>query len=418
MGLTITEKILAQKSGKASVKPGEILKVIPDFTYSHDYAVLVIKAFNNMGASNVINKDKVGICLDHKVPADSAKEANDHLKVRKFIKEQGISNFYDVGVGIAHQVMIEEGHIKPGALVLATDSHTPMGGAVGALAIGVGETELGYVWATGNIWLKVPESIKITVSGKLEDGVNVKDIAIKLISSYGPDYANYQAIEFTGNGLQHFTMADRLSLSNMMVEMGVKNCFFPVDDITIRYFDSIGVKDYKQITADDDAVYSKEISINCSEIEPMVSLPGGLDKSALVSEVSEQEIHQAFLGSCTSGRLQDLRTAASVLKGRKINPKVRLLVVPASRKQFIEAVDDGSIKILADAGATILPTGCAVCHGGHQGVLGDNEVCISSSNRNFKGRMGNPLSFIYLASPETVAASAITGKITDPRNFI
>lgn len=418
MGQTFAEKILSLKSSKEKVIPGEILEISPDLTMSHDYTALVARQIREMGAKKVWDPDKIFICLDHRVPADNAKEANDHALVRQFVREQGIRNFYEAGKGIAHQVIVEEGYALPGMVILGSDSHTPSYGAVSSFSTGIGETEMAFVWATGKIWLMVPETTRINLMGKFGLGVYAKDLALKIIADLGAEGCNYQAVEFGGEAVSALSMSERYTLSNMSAEMGAKIGVFEFDEVTKGYLEGRARGGYRVIAPDPNATYARQLEFKLNDLMPMVAVPGGVDRGKPISSIGEVRIHQAFLGSCTNARLDDLEIAASILKGKKIDSQVRLIVVPVSRAVELEAARKGILATLLEAGGMLLPPGCAVCHGGHQGVLADGETCISASNRNFVGRMGNRNSFIYLASPATVAASAITGKITDPREFL
>lgn len=418
MGQTFAEKILSLKTGRAKVTPGEILEVFPDLVMSHDYAALVIRQLREMGAARVWDAEKIFICLDHRVPADSSREANDHALVRRFVKEQGIRRFYDAGHGVSHQVIVEEGYALPGMVILGSDSHTPSYGAVSAFATGIGETEMAFVWATGKTWLMVPETTKINLRGKFGRGVYAKDLILKIIADLGAEGCNYQAVEFSGEAAGRLTISERYTLCNMSVEMGAKIGFFNFDETTRQFLKGRAQGDYVEISPDADAAYAREIGVQLDDLGPMVALPGAVDRGVPVSSLAEVQVHQAFLGSCTNARLDDLEIAARILRGRKIKPGVRMIVVPVSRTVELMAAQKGYLQTFLEAGAMLLPPGCAVCHGGHQGVLADGEVCISATNRNFVGRMGNRNADIYLASPATVAASAVKGKIADPREFL
>lgn len=418
MGATFAQKILAIKAGLKEVSSGDIVEVKPDFTYSHDYTVLVLKALREMGCNKVWDPRRVGICLDHRIPANSMSEANNHKTIREFVKNQGLTIFYDIGVGVAHQVMVEKGHILPGTLVFACDSHTTSGGALGAFATGIGETELAFVWAVGFTWLRVPESIKLILTGKFHTAVSAKDLMLALAGKYGADVAAYCSIEVHGPSVEKLGISERLVVCNMAAELGAKNCVFPVDSVTTAFLQKLGIFEFWDELADPDAAYRREFGVDLSSLQPMVSLPGDISNAVEVKQTAGVRIDQAFLGSCTNARLEDLEIAAKILKGKSVSPGVRLLIAPVSREVIKAAMESHILQDLVDAGGTLLPPGCAVCHGGHQGVLGDGEVCISTSNRNFTGRMGNPRAQIYLGSPATVAASALRGVITDPREVL
>jgi len=418
MGQTFAEKILAKKTGQSRVVPGQIIEVNPDLAYSHDYAVLVIKAFNDMGAARVWDPSKIAICLDHGIPANSAREANDHKVVRRFAEQQGIKRFYEAGVGIVHQVMVEKGLVLPGTLVVGSDSHTTSCGVMGAFATGIGETETAFLWATGRLWLRVPASVKVTLTGMLRPGVYAKDVVLELLRQVKGDGFIYKSVEFSGELIEELPISQRFVFCNMTCELGGKCGVIACDRRTEEYLQNRTAIPYDPIYSDPDAGYDREITINGSTVSPMIALPGDVDRGVPIEKVAGTKIDQAFLGSCTNARVDDLEVAATILRGRKVHPNVRLLVVPASAQEGLAAMRKGYMEIFQEAGALILPSGCAVCHGGHQGVLADGDKCISSSNRNFTGRMGNPKAEIFLASPAAVAAAAVAGKITDPREFL
>jgi len=413
MGLTIAEKVFSRKIGEAAA-PGQLVEAEPDFSFSQDFARYAIDSFRRMGGTKVWNPDRIGICLDHRAPADSAAEANDHRIIREFVREQGIRHFFDVGSGIAHQVFIERGLIRPGMLVIGSDSHSTSGGAMGAFACGVGETESGFVWHTGKLWFRVPESVKVVLDGKLPPGVCAKDVMLKLLSVLGAGGASYKSVEYEGEAARAMSISERFTIANMSVELGAKAGIFPADETTFAWLAGRGGEPCEAVAADPDAVYAQTVRLDVSDLTPQVALPGSPDRVVPVGEAAGVKIHQAFLGSCTNARLDDLEIAARILRGRKVHPGVRLLVAPASRAVLQEALKAGVLETLLEAGAVLLPPGCAVCFGGHQGVLGDGERCISASNRNFPGRMGNSKAEIYLASPAVVAASAVAGEIADP----
>jgi homoaconitate hydratase family protein len=418
MGATFAEKILGQKSGLGTVRPGQIVELVPDMTMSHDYAANVIQHFRAMGASRVWDPERVFICLDHKVPPDNQEEANNHQRIRDFCREQGIHAFYEGGTGIGHQVIVEEGFALPGEVVVGTDSHSCSYGVTGAFATGIGETEMAFIWATGRLWLRVPETIRVELEGRWGAGVFAKDVMLALLAQLGIDGCNYRAVEYAGSAVAAMTMSERFTLSNMTVEMGGKIGVFPCDDTTEAYLAGRARRSYAPLSADPDAAYERVVGLDCAAVEPMVALPGSEDRGVPIAEARGVKIQQAFLGSCTNARADDLAIAASILRGRRVHPDVRLLVVPSSRAEGLAALRSGDLAILAEAGATFLPSGCAICYGGHQGALADGERCISSSNRNSTGRMGNRNAEIYLASPATVAAAAVAGEIVDPRSLL
>jgi 3-isopropylmalate/(R)-2-methylmalate dehydratase large subunit len=415
--MNIIEKILANASGKQQVSPGEIVEANIDAAMIHDLTgPLAIKSFRKIGAKKVWDNNKVVIILDHLVPASSIISANLHRIVRNFAEEQNIKNFYDVGRGgVCHQVMPEKGHVRPGEVIVGADSHTCTYGAFGAFATGIGSTEMAAVFATGKLWFRVPEVIKVNVTGELPNMVTPKDVTLNIVGEIGADGAIYKGLEFGGSTIEEMSIEGRMVLSNMAVEMGAKAGIIEPDQKTLDYVRARTDKQVKPVKSDPDATYERVVDVDASNLEPQVAVPHSVDNVKPVSEVEDVEIDQGFIGSCTNGRLEDLRSAAQMLKGKKIAKGIRLIVIPASQEIYLNAINEGLIKTFMDAGATIGNPNCGPCLGGHMGILAESETCISSSNRNFIGRMGSSKSFVYLASPATVAASAITGKITDPR---
>jgi len=418
MSSTISEKILARASGNKKVEAGEIVDASVDLAMSHDNAALVSKVFKEIGVEKVWNPDKIVIILDHRAPANIIKAAEAHKSIREFVKSQDIKNFYDIGEGICHQVVPEKGFVKPGMLIVGTDSHTTTYGAFGAFSTGIGATEMACVWATGKLWLKVPETIKMIIEGKLQDMVMAKDVILYIIGKIGSDGANYKAIEFYGETVKNFSVASRITISNQAMEAGAKVAIVPPDEKTLDYLKGRVKGDVEPISADKDANYEDVLEFDVSDLEPQVACPHAVDNVKPVSEVAGIEINQAVLGSCTNGRLEDLEIAARILEGKRIASSVRMIVVPASREVYLEALKKGYIEIFLKAGATIINPGCGPCLGAHQGVLASGEKAITSTNRNFRGRMGSPDSEVYLASPATVAVSAIKGEIADPREVL
>jgi len=417
MGLTFAQKVLAAKSGLDKVDVGQIVEIEPDVCLSHDNTAAIAKKFASIGVERVKDPDKFVIVLDHTVPASESKYAQNHKEIREFVDFNGIKKFYDVGVGICHQVLPEMGFALPGRLILGSDSHTTTYGAFGAFAAGVGRSEMAVLYATSKIWLKTPASFKIVVHGELADPVSAKDLILHIIGSIGADGALYKSVEYTGEAVGKMTLASRMVLSNMAIEMGAKSgvCFF--DEVTKAFLDGRADGAYEPIYADDDAVYERVLEFDASALAPQVAKPHTVDNVSPVGDVAGTPIHQGLLGTCTNGRIEDLRIAAKILDGRKIAKGVRLLVLPASQEILLEALSEGIIDTLVRAGALMLNPGCGPCLGAHQGVLAPGETCISTANRNFKGRMGSPEAETYLSSPATVAASVITGVITDPREF-
>lgn len=417
-GATVAEKILARTSGRASVTPGEFVEARPDFTYAHDFAVFAIDAFEQMGATRVTDPEHTAACLDHATPADNRRDANNHARIRAFAEKHGFRAFFGGGSGIAHQVMVEKGFVTPGALVAAHDSHTPSGGAVGALAIGTGEAEIGFVWATGRLWLKVPASVRVTLEGALRPGVYAKDLMLEIVRRLGVLGGLYQVLEYGGPGAASLSISERFTLCNMSAEIGAKGGLFPFDAVTAAYMAGRAQYPFTPVLPDADATYAAEHALDLGTLEPLVALPGREDRGVPVREAAGTRVHQVFIGSCTNARADDLAIAAAILRGRQVHPGTRLIVVPASRDVMAETARNGDLATLVEAGATVMPSGCAVCAGVHQGVLGDGELCLSTSNRNMPGRMGNPAAEIMLCSPATAAASALTGVVTDPREVV
>jgi len=418
--MNIIEKILANASGKKHVSPDDIVEANIDVAMTHDLTgPLAIKSFREIGTKKVWDKDKVVIILDHLVPASSVISAGLHRTVRNFAEEQNIKNFYDVGRGgVCHQVMPEKGHVRPGEVIVGSDSHTCTYGAFGAFATGIGSTEMAAVFATGKLWFRVPDVIKVDVEGKFQKWVTAKDMTLNIIGKIGADGAIYKGLEFGGSTIRDLTIDGRMVLCNMAVEMGAKAGIIEPDQKTLDYVKARTDKPFNPVKSDPDATYERVVDVDVSDLEPQVAVPHQVDNIKPVSEVAGTEVNQAFIGSCTNGRLEDLQSAAQVLKGKKIAPGVRLIVIPASQEIYLNAVDEGLIKAFMEAGATIGNPNCGPCLGGHMGILADGEACISTSNRNFIGRMGSTKSFVYLASPATVAASALTGTITDPRTVM
>jgi len=418
--MNITEKILAHASGKTKVQPGEIVDANVDMVMVHDLTgPLAVEAFKRVGVNHVWNNKKIVIILDHQVPAESVKAAELHKTMRKFAKEQNI-RLYDVGKGgICHQVMPEKGHVLPGALIVGADSHTCTYGAFGAFATGIGSTEAAAVFATGKIWLKVPEAIKIKVNGQFQKYVTPKDLILTIIGKLGVDGAIYKSAEFTGATIRSMSMAGRMTLCNMAVEMGAKNGIIAPDAATSKFLEgrvAQPLPPFDALQSDADAVYAKTIEFNVTDLTPQVACPSSVDNVKPASELNAP-VDQAFIGSCTNGRIEDLRLAAQILKGKKVKDGVRALVIPASQEVYTQALQEGLIEIFTDAGAIVCGSACGPCLGGHIGLLASGETCVSTSNRNFIGRMGSTEANVYLASPATVAASAVTGRITDPRKL-
>lgn len=418
MGKTFAQKIIALKAGKVGVKPTEIVDVSPDVVMSHDNTGDIASIFESIGVKRVLQPSKIVIPLDHCVPAATESYALNHKQIREFVSKQQIQHFYDINTGICHQVLPEKGHVLPGTLILGSDSHTTTYGAFGAFATGVGRSEIAAIWATGKLWLMVPRTFKINVNGKFSEGVYAKDLILHIIGDLGADGALYRAVEFCGQAIRDMSIEGRMTLCNMSVEMGAKIGYVEVDEKTIQWLAPRTNEKYDVIKSDPDADFERIIDYDVADLEPKIACPHAVDNVRLVREVAGLNIDQAFIGTCTNGKLEDLSIAASILKGKRIARKVRLLILPASREIYINAVRLGIIEELANAGAVILNPGCGPCIGVHQGALAPGEICLSTANRNFKGRMGCNEAEIYLASPATVAASALEGKIADPRRYL
>ncbi len=413
MGQTLIEKIIARASGKKAVSQGEIVFVSPHRILSHDNSAAIIKIFKKIGAKKVWDPERIFIALDHAVPPPDERKALNHKIIRNFVKEQGIKHFYDCGVGICHQVLPEHGHVVPGVIILGSDSHTTTHGALGAAGIPVGRTETASVWAIGKTWLKVPETIKIVLQGTLKKGVYAKDAILYVTGQVGADGANYKAAEFYGSIVEKMSISERMTICNLSAETGAKAGMVPFDEITREWLKRRVKEPYEPLYADSDAAYEKVLEYDLSDLEPQVACPHKVDNVQRVKDLQKIQIDVAFLGTCTNGRLDDLKIASEIIEGKKIAPGVRLLVYPASRMVLSAALKMGYIENLVEAGAEVAVPSCGPCLGAYGGILAPGEKCISSANRNFKGRMGcKEETGIYLASPATVAASAIAGYIT------
>lgn len=407
MNQTISEKIISQHAGKP-VRAGDIAIVKVDGVMATDAtSPFAIKAFRAMGGKKVWDKEKVSLVIDHASPAPNEAVANLHKLMREFSSEMGCK-LYDIGEGICHQLMIENAHVKPNDLFLGADSHTPTYGAINAFGIGVGSTDLAATMLTGKTWLKVPKTIRITLNGELGKNVTAKDLILFLVKQLGSEGANYQTVEFTGEAIKNMTLASRMVLANMSSEMGAKTGLVDPAGLELWY-------PFEAITPDKNAEYAREFNFDVSSLRPQIAKPHSPENVVAIDEVLGTKIHYAFIGSCTNTRLEDLHSAARVLKGKKLCSEVRLIIAPASKKVFNEALKDGTIEILSNAGATFITSGCGPCVGSHLGIPSDGEVVISSANRNFKGRMGNPNALVYLCSPAVVAASALAGEIVEPQ---
>lgn len=432
MSHTFVEKILAKNTGLAEVKPGQVLDATPDVALSHDNTAAISGIFYGLGVDRVKYPERLAITLDHAAPPPTTKHAQNHAETRRFVAKQGVKNFFEMGRGICHQVLCEEGLISPGILLLGADSHSTHYGALGAFGAGVGRSEMAAIWATGQLWLRVPESIKITLTGTFKPWVTSKDISLVLIGQLGADGGLYASVEFHGEAIATMTMDSRFVLPNMMAEMGAKNAWVVQDKVTFDWLEAQlqkqGSKDVEEIKAqraeweavstalapDPVATYLAEYTFDASALEPQVACPHKVENVKPLSEVAGTKVDQAFLGTCTNGRLEDLAVAAQIVAGKRVAPGTRFLIVPASSEVYMAALKAGYVETLLAAGATFGTPGCGPCMGNHMGVPAPGEVTISSANRNFQGRMGTRDAEIYLASPAVVAASAIAGEIAGP----
>lgn len=419
MGQTITEKILAAHSGKKVVVPGEFIEPKIDISLSNDVtAPLAIKEYLKTGREHVFDKNKIAFVMDHFTPNKDIKSAENVKFVREFAKKEKIKHYYEGGnVGIEHALLPEKGIVVPGDIVIGADSHTCTYGALGAFSTGVGSTDVGASLATGKVWLKVPQTIKFVLKGKLNKWVSGKDLILYIIGKIGVDGALYQIMEFAGEVISKLKMSDRLTMANMAIEAGGKSGIFPIDKITLDYVSKRALRKFKVYESDKDAKYANVIEIDCSKIYPQIALPFLPSNTKTAKDMKKTYIDQVVIGSCTNGRIEDLRVAASILKGKKVNGNVRTIIIPATPQVYADALKEGLMKIFIEAGAIISAPTCGPCLGGHMGVLADGEKCVSTTNRNFVGRMGNTKSELFLASPAVAAASAIKGYIVDPNNI-
>lgn len=417
MGKTLAEKILSEKSG-SDAHGGDIVIANVDVVFAQDgTGPLAIRQFRECGFERIKNPLATVFFLDHAAPSPRSELSNDHVLLRDFAKKTG-AHLSEVGEGVCHQ-LIAEYYANPGEVIIGADSHTVTAGAAGAFATGMGSTDVAVIFFLGKTWLRVPESFKVVLSGCFQEGVYAKDLALYLVGRLGAEGANYKALELCGETVGSLTISGRLTIANMAVEAGAKAGLFPSDEVTCQFLRDQGRGErYQPLEADADADYGRVIEIEVDRIEPTVAKPHSVDNIALARDLKDIDVQQVFIGTCTNGRLEDLAIAANILRGRKRYSSTRLIVAPASRKVLQDGIRFGYIQGLIEAGAAIMPPGCAACVGVHQGVLGEGEVCLSTANRNFRGRMGNPEAFIYLASPATAAASVITGRITDPREVL
>ncbi len=414
MPQTFAEKIFSRKAGRP-VAAGEIVVLSPDRLLSHDNTAAIAKTFATMGAARVVEPEKVVIVLDHCVPAATEKYAQNHLEIREFVATHGIEHFFDVGEGVCHQVFAEQGFALPGELVLGADSHTTSYGALGAFAAGIGRTEMAALYATDRLWLRCPESLRIEVTGEFGADVYPKDLILYVIGDQGADGALYKSVEFAGPTVAAMSLSGRMTLCNMAAEMGAKNAHVAPDEKTRAFLEGRSRRAYDEVFSDDGAAYARTLSYDVCGLGPQVACPHAVDNVVAVGEVAGTRVDQVVVGTCTNGRVDDLVVAADILRNRRVAPGVRVLVFPASRAVYLEALGIGALATLAGAGCIIMNPGCGPCLGAHEGVLAAGEVCLSTANRNFRGRMGSTEAEIYLCSPATAAASALYGRITDPR---
>ncbi len=420
-GKTIAEKILAAHSlSGADFSPDDIITAKIDLIMSHFGTGKTVLDFNKIRPSKkrkVFDPSKIVILFDHYNPAPSERWAAVHDLIRKFVKKHEIKNFYDIREGIRHQVLPEKGHIRPGMLIIGGDSHTTTYGAFNAASCGVGNTDLFYAYVKGELWFRIPHTIKFNITGKMQNNVMSKDIIIKIAGDYSAEVATYKSIEFTGNTMENLSIASRMTMSNFALELGAKFAFGVPDEKVVNWIKERTHEPFELIKPDSNASYEKTYEMDVSDLEPQVSCPHTVDNVKPISEVAGIKINQAFLGSCTNGRYEDLEIAAKILQGKKIHNDVRMIITPASQEIWLKAAKSGISEILVNAGAIITNPNCGACFGGHGGLLAPSEICISSSNRNFQGRMWSAAAFVYLGSPATVAASALKGELTDPRDF-
>ncbi len=416
MPKTLAEKILSDKSG-VDAKAGDIVIAKVDLAFAQDTTgPLTIRQFLESGAA-LSNPKRTVLFIDHAAPSPNANLSNDHIFLRDFAKKTGCV-ISEPGEGVCHQ-LVQEDYARPGDVIIGADSHTVTAGGLGAFATGMGSSDVAVAMGLGKNWFRVPETFKIDVSGSFQQGVYAKDLILHLIGLIGADGATYKSLEFHGNAIDNMSMSGRFTIANMAVEAGAKVGLFASDETTRKYLEAQGRgRDFKPLSADKNAACEQVIKIKGDELEPTVAMPHTVDNASLVTALKGTRIQQVVIGTCTNGRLEDLAVAASILKGKRAARTVRLIIAPASRRVLLDAIEAGDIQIFVEAGAMVLPPGCGPCLGLHQGALGDGEACLSTANRNFEGRMGNPKSFIYLGSPATAAASALTGEITDPREVM
>ena len=416
MGMTMTQKILAAHAGLDSVSAGQLIEANIDLTLANDITgPVAIREMEKAGFDKVFDNTKIALVMDHFAPNKDIKSAEQCLECREFSKKHNIVNFFDVGaMGIEHALLPEKGLAAPGDLIIGADSHTCTYGALGAFSTGVGSTDLAAGMATGKAWFKVPPAIKFVLKGELQPWVSGKDVILHIIGRIGVDGALYKSMEFTGEGVQSLTMDDRFTICNMAIEAGAKNGIFPVDEKTMAYIETRVTRPVSVFEADPDAEYEQEIEIDLSALQPTVACPHLPENTKTIGELGRIEIQQSVIGSCTNGRIEDMRAAAAILKGRKVNPNVRTIIIPATQEVYLQCIEEGLTKIFIQAGAIVSTPTCGPCLGGHMGILAHGEKAVSTTNRNFVGRMGHITSEIYLASPAVAAASAVAGYICAP----
>ncbi len=411
----MAERVLARTSGRPVVAAGEFVTASADVLMCHEALTMCGSQLRRVGITRLAHPERVHVVLDHFFPAPTAANARDHTRARDLVERYGITNFHG-HAGICHQVLVERGAVTPGQLVLGTDSHSTTYGALGAAGAGIGVTEMSYVLATGELWFQVPSTVRVELTGTGGPGLMAKDLVLAIGGRHGTDVAQYAAIEYHGPRAAAMSIAGRMTMANMGAELGAKFALFPADDMTAAYLGQRGI-DTAPFGPEPGAVYDRTITLDTTDLEPQVARPHNPGNVVGISVVAGTPVHQAFLGSCTNARLEDLAVAAEILRGRRVHPRVRLLVTPASQQVFLDAVHAGHVAVLAEAGAHITASGCGACPGGHQGLLGPGERCISSTNRNFLGRMGSQEAEVYLGSPAVVAAAAVAGELIDPRQL-
>lgn len=415
-GYTFAEKALARASGVEGIRAGDVVDVRPDVMFSHDNTAYIRKIFLETGADRIRNPERVAITLDHAVPAPTTRHAQNHAEIRQWVREQHIDNFFEVGRGICHQVLSEEALVLPGEVIFGSDSHSTHFGWLGAFGMGVGRTEMAALWATGELWLRVPEAMRMTLTGALQAGVTAKDISLKILRTWGGSGGQYRSIEFVGDTIATLSVDERAVIPNSMAEFGAMNAYLPPDDLIFDYLEANRNRDYTPLYPDADAVYAQDEILDVSALQAQIACPHAPDNVVDLEQVIGQQVHQAFIGTCTNGRYEDIAAAATMLRGQRV--KIPLIVIPASSQVLLRATQDGLIETLLKAGATISTPGCGPCMGNHMGVPAPDEVSITTMNRNFKGRMGTPQAEIYLANPYVVAASAIAGEIVGVSDIV